>query len=306
MKAVRAKRAEREKVAGATRLREENQKSSEIAAQQTAGQPNLIADLASDGKATDEELSHSEDATMIENPSQTTTDIPSQSGDVSEVQIGSKPTRDENAMDVTEHHQDASEKLGLQAEVEQPAQAETSAEEIIEPREVSMNLPIVDGALETPTTANLRDAHFDSMFNDTELAGGTDSIDFLDFSAEGDIGQDLLNENTFRNMTAGTDGFSNLNTAPNEDINTLLPGLDNFVNASDNFMMDIPANTSSSQTQETTKSSVDAAGTAPIESSFDDMFDFGSGDIDMGGTDGDMGDDNASIGDFGEFENWFK
>ena len=306
MKAVRAKRAEREKLAGATRLREENQKSFEIAAQQSASQPKLGTDLESDGKVANPELSRSEDASMIENPSQTTKAIPSQSGDVSEVQIGSKPIRDQNAMNVTEHHQDASENLGLQAEVEQPAQAETSAEETIVPQEVSMSLPIVDGALETPTTANLRDAHFDSMFNDTELAGGTDSIDFLDFSAEGDIGQDLLNENTFGNMTAGTDGFSSLNTTSNEDINTLLPGLDNFVNASDNFMMDIPANTSSSQAQETTKSSADAAGTAPMESSFDDMFDFGSGDIDMGGTDGDMGDDNASIGDFGEFENWFK
>ena len=310
MKGVRAKRAEREKAAGATRLQEENQKSLEIAAQQSANVSTPDMNAMTNGTAMNPQDARSEDAPMVENPPPASGAILSQNEDASKVQSRTAAVLDEHAMDTREDHQRLAGNVESQGENEQRSQPEPFAEEKIVPQEVSIGTSNAGGPLETPTTANLRDAQFESMFNDTELTGGTDSMDFLDFSAEGDMSQDLMNDNPFDAMAAGTDGFSNLNTASNEDINTLLPGLDSYVNASDNFMMDIPtagANISTNQANEVPKNVAGSVGTAPIESSFEDMFDFGTAELEMGGADGEMGgDDNASIGDFGEFENWFK
>ena len=305
LKAVRAKRAEREKATGATRLQEESQKSLERTTHPLSTS-SLDVDLTINDTTVGLENSSSENVLNTEDPSRTVKTILGQSDDAPEVQ---NRTSDEHAMDMSQDYLDLAEKLESQGETKQLAQLETPIEENIAPQEISVSTSKVEGSLETPTTANLRDAQFDSMFNDAELSGGTESIDFFDFSGEGDIGQELVNDNPFGTMAAGADGFSNLNAASNEDINTLLPGLDSYVNASDNFIMDIPnatGKTSTNQTVETAKHSVGAECEAPMESSFDDLFNYGTADIEMGGTDGDMGgDDNGSIGDFGEFEQFF-
>lgn len=84
---------------------------------------------------------------------------------------------------------------------------------------------------ETPTTANLRESDFETMFDDTE-AIRTQELDFgLDFTA----GAHDLNDTSFENGPLQNEDLTNLNTASNEDINTLLPGLENYVNASDDF-----------------------------------------------------------------------
>ena len=170
-------------------------------------------------------------------------------------------------------------------------------------------------AMEMPTAAELQDADFESMFNDVEGTNADNDINFdLDFSADANMGQDLINDSAFGDITATNNGLIDLNAASNEDINTLLPGLENYVHDGDEFaMLDMPPATSMAGNaglpQATTAGNVNMgdgmAEAAPVESNFDDMF-FGSGDFTMGGTeDGDMGDDG--IGDFGDFdEAWFK
>lgn len=84
---------------------------------------------------------------------------------------------------------------------------------------------------ETPTTANPRESDFETMFDDTE-AIRTQELDFgLDFTT----GPHDLNDTSFENGPTQNEDVINLNTASNEDINTLLPGLENYVNASDDF-----------------------------------------------------------------------
>ena len=176
-----------------------------------------------------------------------------------------------------------------------------------------------ENLLETPTTANLRDASFESMFRDNETNGASGDIDFaLDFSSHAKMGEDLLNTDLFGDMgeNGGTD-FSNLDTSINEDINTMLPGLDNYVNSDNDFsMIDLPATTTGpeikaladeSSGKQASNSAETSLNTAPMDSKFDDMF-FGSVELggDEAGSNG-MGGGDDNIGDLGDFdESWFK
>ncbi|KAA6408536.1 MAG: hypothetical protein FRX48_07618 [Lasallia pustulata] len=170
-------------------------------------------------------------------------------------------------------------------------------------------------AIQVPTSAELQDADFESMFNDVEGADADNDINFdLDFSADANMGQDLINANAFGNITNTNNGLIDLNAASNEGINTLLPGLENYVHDGEDFtMLDIPPATTlpagavlPPATKAGNNNVAEAGADAPpVESNFDDMF-YGSGDFSMGGAeDSDMGDDG--IGDFGDFdEAWFK
>lgn len=169
-------------------------------------------------------------------------------------------------------------------------------------------------ALQIPTTAELQDADFESMFNDVEGADADNDINFdLDFSTDANMGQDIINDNAFGDITSTGNSLIDLNAASSEDINTLLPGLENYVHDGEDFtMLDIPPATilpESAVLPQTTKAANShvaevVADAAPVESNFDDMF-FGSGYSTMGGAeDGDMGEDG--VGDFGDFdETWF-
>jgi len=153
-------------------------------------------------------------------------------------------------------------------------------------------------------------APFESMFNDVEQSTNINSLDFdLGFSTS----QDLLNDPVFDNIDlSNTEEATNLTATSAEDINTLLPGLENYVNDGGDFsMIDFPpttmpeltAATTNAPTESTTAganntgSAGQAAEMAPMESNFDDLF--GSGDW---AGDGDMGD--GAMVDFDE--DWFK
>lgn len=145
------------------------------------------------------------------------------------------------------------------------------------------------------------DADLDSMFNDT---GGTgaDSLNFdLDFTGSTATGDGLLAGNSSGHATSSGDA-GNLDVASSEDINSLLPGLESYVNADgdgsiDDFaMIDVPAEdtnnvvtTTSTQQQASATSqgapvtsTAGGASTTSADHGFD-MF-FGTDDLDMGGT----------------------
>lgn len=173
----------------------------------------------------------------------------------------------------------------------------------------TFNMP--DQSVETPTTANLRDADFETMFNDTEAAGNDDIIDFdLGFSADANISNDILNEATFENIAMSNEDLAKLTATSNEDINTLLPGLEKHLNAADGFsMMNITASSSfpesSSKADQVTVNALAPSGfdsTVP-ESNFEDLFsstnfEEETGDYDMSG--------DGNIGDIADLEDWFN
>ncbi|MCJ1389487.1 hypothetical protein MMC18_002344 [Xylographa bjoerkii] len=168
------------------------------------------------------------------------------------------------------------------------------------------------------STTHLSDVDFDSMFADAAAPNNNESLNFdIDFSTNTGISHDLLQDNPFGDLTTNND-FTNTS---NENIDSLMPGIENYVNAhttgnvSDDFaMLDMPATSAGFDNSILSKPVPDgdidftgidaAAGTgmmdaAPVDSTFDDLFFDDSGDLGMG--DGDIS------GDFGEFDdNWFK
>lgn len=170
--------------------------------------------------------------------------------------------------------------------------------------------PVADASSQEPPSHTQEAAPFESMFNDIEQPTNASSLDFdLGFSNS----QDLLNDPVFDNIDLGnTEEAAALNATSAEDINTLLPGLENYVNDGGDFsMIDFPTNTMPQLTVATTNAPTEstivganntggtgqAAEMAPMESNFDDLF--GSGDW---AGDGDMGD--GAMVDFDE--DWFK
>ena len=161
----------------------------------------------------------------------------------------------------------------------------------------------------TPPATDFQDITFESMFDDNGTTGDNDQMDFdLGFTNDTNIDEDFLNDSAFENITMNNDAVKDLNTTSNEDINTLLPGLENYVNAGDDFSLtDIAASNPavlphatnlSRPTDQTAAAS--ATEQAPIESNFDDFF--ASGNYMDGAGDDDMGED----GGFGDFDDsWF-
>lgn len=157
--------------------------------------------------------------------------------------------------------------------------------------------------METPTTANLRESDFETMFNDTE-AVRTQEVDFgLDFTSNAHD----LNDTGFENGSLQNEDLTNLNAASNEDINTLLPGLENYVNASDDFAIiglttetTLP-NSNSAKVNDT--SAPPALEPVLTESNFDDLFPSSNfiedaEDYEMNGT--------GDLNDLEDFDDWFK
>lgn len=101
--------------------------------------------------------------------------------------------------------------------------------------------------------------------------------------------------------------MTNLATTTNEDLDSLLPGVENYLNADTDFSsISVPAASSLPETTQGTVATTTGATTqnpaeATVgETSFDDNF-FGLGDFDMGGTGGeDLGD--GGLVDFDEFD----
>ena len=297
---IRAKRAERERAAGILKprplIKESPRNQVEPPLEQASG--NEDGDLEDSTKAKDQDVIMLDDAQEVPEVSATVS-TPDTKVPTGTTQPQGKPT-DETALE-----QDKPVDKDVPSNPN-PTNETSELNRLID-QQVDAPLPVSEPSLETPTTANIRDANFESMFNDTQSAGADDSIDFgIDFGADNNMSQDMLNDNPF-----GED-FTTMNAASNEDINTLLPGLENYVNAGDFSMIDVPPATSAFSNPTATQITGTTAPTAEMgggatESSFDDLF-FSSGDIGMGGsgTGGDMG-GSENLGDFAEFDDqWFK
>ncbi|MCJ1283952.1 hypothetical protein MMC26_003283 [Xylographa opegraphella] len=172
--------------------------------------------------------------------------------------------------------------------------------------------------IDSNITTQISDIDFDSMFADTAPPDNNEPLNYdIDFSTDTGLSQDLLQGNTFRNMTANND----FTGTSNENIDSLMPGIENYVNAhtignvSDDFtMLDMSANSAAFDSASSSKpppiaeidfASIGASADTgmmeapPPDSTFDDLFFDDSGDLGMG--DGDIS------GDFGDFDdNWFK
>ena len=190
--------------------------------------------------------------------------------------------------------------------------AQDSTEIIEPPRSPVKNPSGATPGAEAPLDSSTADLDFESMFNDTDLTGGDNAMNFgLDFPSDGNLNQDVLNDSAFENIEMSNADISNLGATTSEDINTLLPGLENYVNAGTDFSnINIPILPTLPETsQGTNPGNVSAtaqvsAQPAAAESSYDDIF--GSGDYSMGGT-GDDGLGAGTLGDFEDFdEDWFK
>lgn len=183
--------------------------------------------------------------------------------------------------------------------------------------------PSTEQASQPPSSAGLQDAEFESMFNDTNLPDPTDDLNFdLNFSTDDANGSsDLLDVSAFQNipLPSGDAGGDTSNQTANEDLTTLLPGLENYVNGSNDFSIaNIPGINTDFLNTDGNGNAINLPGqsstggdggpmdaavepTAPIESSFEDMFGLdsymnGTGDDELGGT--------GEVGDFDD--SWFK
>lgn len=204
--------------------------------------------------------------------------------------------------------QDAENSMGLAVTMPQDSIAE-----VTEPsKSPEKKLSGANPATEAPPDSSAADLDFESMFNDTDLTGGGDAIDFgLDFASDGNLNQAVLNDSTFENIEISNADMSSLGATTSEDINTLLPGLENYVNAGTDFSnINIPV---ASTLPDTSQVAPVGTATAPAQtstqlavadSSLDDIF--GSGDFSMDG----IGDDGMGGGTFGDLEDfdedWFK
>lgn len=169
---------------------------------------------------------------------------------------------------------------------------------------------------EQPLSASIRDVNFESMFDDTAGGGNESDIDFdLGFPKYTANAQALIDDNPFGTETSNVD-VSNMPAATTEeDIDSLLPGLESFANAADDFaMMEMPpASTSAEDGTATTRTTLPATSTAdvppdllPPESNFDDMF-FDSADFTMDDGNGGGHDGDEAFGEIGDFDDsWFK
>ncbi|KAK4690521.1 hypothetical protein P7C71_g6290, partial [Lecanoromycetidae sp. Uapishka_2] len=125
--------------------------------------------------------------------------------------------------------------------------------------------------------ADPADFDFESMFNDNDLINADDTTSFgLDFSTD-NATQNIMNNDTFENIDISDADMAN------EDINSLLPGLENYVNA-DTHLSSLGMPATSSQLQPPQPIQRPAAvtsgapapnveGTAPLDSNIDHLFD---------------------------------
>jgi hypothetical protein len=295
--AIRLKRAERDKAQGALRQRDLNR-----------GQEGMEGDQAEkksprDLRSSDEPtgMNEHDDVIMVDAKDEpTTTKAPS---------VDQQKTLGTVNGSAAEHLNKVTPEVSAQLiHSKRPAFTNDSSSERKEPTSVKVAVKghgdpgsLMDQPIETPTTSNLRDVDFETMFNDTEAIGGSERLDFgVEFSA----GPQGTN---FENGKVENEELSNLNATSNEDINTLLPGLENYVNASDDFSVINLANGPTLANNTGGKVSVtlapQASEPAPAESTFDDLFssaNFMDDSADYGM------DQSDNINDLGDFDDWFK
>ena len=173
---------------------------------------------------------------------------------------------------------------------------------------------IFGGGLGTSSFANIAaDADFDSMFNDPG-ENGTASLDFnLDFSNPNPTGDGLSTSNTGGPLGSLAE-VGNLEATSSEDINSVLPGLENYLDADgdgglgDFSMLDVPVADGNlvgaavagprpgfNMTENVSQANPTSEPTTiDAEANFDDLL-FGSDTLDMGSV------GNIDNGDFDDF-----
>ena len=167
-----------------------------------------------------------------------------------------------------------------------------------------------DAMMDTSDAANVE--FFESMFND-DLVSADDTMNFDDFgfSMDTNTNQPLNSDTALQTPSRPNVDLNNLTSTSNEDINSLLPGLENYVTGSDFSNINISA-TSSTQPDTNQTTTTTAASNAPApdaitgatttiadNSTLDDsFFDF---NFDMNNNVGDdMG--NGTLDDFDSFD----
>ena len=153
------------------------------------------------------------------------------------------------------------------------------------------------------------DLDFESMFTDTDLVGDN-SLNFdIGFSADPAVNQNMLNDNNFDNIAMNNTDITNLPATASEDIDSLLPGVENYLNADTDFSnIDIPQPNGlpgAAQTPViTTTSAPSQDGNAATSTAVDNILDdsiFNFGDFGNGEAGGDDLPD-AELGDFEDFD----
>ncbi|MCJ1379951.1 hypothetical protein MMC17_003054 [Xylographa soralifera] len=294
---LRAKRAERERAAGVSRLRVSNVDRSVT---EHAGSKPTKTETPPEHSVMDEVKPEvGADMTMVDAGADETSGLRPEDDEIS-------TNRGEAETKPLEEIKDFSEAVKTVAPAVSASQVRTPLQ--------GFDIDNID----PNNTTQLSDVDFDSMFTDTAAPSNNESLNFdIDFSTDTGMSQDLLQDNPFGDLTANNDFTS----TSNENIDSLMPGIENYVNAhttgnvSDDFtMLDIPATSAEFDSSVSSKpvpdgeidfTSIDAAADTgmmkapPVDSTFDDLFFDDSGDLGMG--DGDIS------GDFGEFDdNWFK
>ena len=292
---LRKKRIERERIAAGLKA----QPSPEDAA--------VMPEVAQNGHLEDSPSKHTtqssgetkeEDTVMVDSALEASLAISSNEPQVEELQR--KET--DNNVSSDGMPQDTENSVGLAITVPVDSVTETAER----PKSPEKKFSGATPAAEVPLDSSATDLDFESMFNDTDLTGGGDAMDFgLDFPSDGNLNQDVLNDSTFANIEMSNADMSNLGATTTEDINTLLPGLENYVNAGTDFSnVNIPVASTLPETSQVAPMSTTGApaqASAPpvvSDSNLDDIF--GSVDFSM---DGDAG----TFGDLEDFdEDWFK
>ena len=152
------------------------------------------------------------------------------------------------------------------------------------------------------------DLDFESMFNDTDPKAIDDALNFdFDFSTDSAMAEDILMDSGFNDSNINNTNTANIPATSNEDIDSLLPGVENYLNAETDFSnITMPTTTTLPNTSQPAAASATQAplqeSTEPVmaETSFDDNF-FGLGNFEMEGAGGDeLGD--GTLGDFEDFD----
>lgn len=294
---VRSKRAERERAVGLLKARSsvEDLEKTRMEHPESTGEKTSSTGESNQPKP--------DDVIMIDAPELKKQDLTS-------LKITSKkpkPEKSTSALKGTTRTADGSKGLAISIDPysEKAASAHTGGTK----EEIRDDLP--EQRLETPTTANLRDTDFETMFNDTETAGGDDGMNFqLNFAADASMSQELPNSSSYQNHAMSNEALTNFNSTRQHDDHTLLPGLENYANVGHDFApislapaRTLPASGSKANTAPVATAAPQGFGNTQVDLSFDALFPSsgfheGSGDYDMTG--------DGNVGDLGDLDEWFK
>ncbi|KAI9716246.1 MAG: hypothetical protein M1812_005471 [Candelaria pacifica] len=298
--AVRAKRVAREQEAAAERRR--------IAAETSTKEPEILANegRGKEDKVVDEGKTDT-DSLMADEPLNAEAE-----GDNEEPVVLEDPSlskAEESLPSGQNPEPNPSPKHDMSSESNPKATEETHGGDAA----LTNTAEAVDGVLvseaapgdETPATAGLKDMNFESMFADLDGGGSEMNYD-LDFSVPGGGDENVLGDDPFMNTIDGNDP-SLIPGNSSEDINSLLPGLENYANnPSDDFgMLDNPNTSGQAENLDLNEQSslqIPSTTTAteevlPSESNFDDLFN--SGDLVMDDENDEAGD--GTLGGGSEF-----